>query len=93
MTITLNYNPMQGGYKTDPTLTNKGRELITFETLDANLLADQREFALYRARYDEIMRAIQAGEVDPDNLEVLFELGQLSDLLGIAPVVIGDSHD
>lgn len=92
MTITLHYNPMEGGYRTDPTQTNRGRELITFETLDANLLADRREYATYQARFDEIMRAIQAGEVSPTNLDVLFELGQLADLLEIAPVDLGGSH-
>jgi hypothetical protein len=53
--------------------------------------ADMRVTQMLRARRDEILAAIGNRTCEP-TLEILFELGQLDDALGIAPMEFPDEQ-
>jgi hypothetical protein len=53
--------------------------------------ADMRITQMLRARRDEILTAIGERTCEP-TLEILFELGQLDDALGIAPMEFPDEQ-
>lgn len=87
------YNPMAGAYRADPGMTYRApAALIDLEQVE-KFAEEMREYRMLRRRYDEIMAAIQAGQVGPNDVEVLFELGQIADLLGLAPVTLGDESE